>query len=70
MDDGGDTGGKGVVFNIQIGGANDPADPRQVGSGSVKVSKRKGVSVSIPTQQNDDGSYSVRSVQEVNDPDE
>ena len=55
-----DTGGKGVVFHINIAGTNDPADPRKAGSGTVRKDKKKGVSISIPTQQNDDGSYSVK----------
>ena len=58
-EDSGATAGKGVVFNIQIGGDNEPADPRMVGKGTVKKTKRKGVSVKIPTQINDDGSYTV-----------
>jgi len=54
-----DTGGKGVIFNIQIGGTDVPADTRKAGSGTVKKDKRKGVSVSIPTQKNSDGTYTV-----------
>ena len=54
VEDNKDTGGKGVTFNINIGGT-DPTAPTPVG-----VSKgRKGVSVNIPTIKNKDGSYSV-----------
>jgi hypothetical protein len=53
------TGGKGVVFHIQIGGTDGPADPRDAGHGTVKKDKKKGVSISIPTQKNSDGTYTV-----------
>jgi hypothetical protein len=58
-DNSADMGGKGVVFHIQIGGPNEPADPKKAGAGTVKKDKRKGVSISIPTQKNDDGTYTV-----------
>jgi hypothetical protein len=58
-DNSADTAGKGVVFHIQIGGTSGPADPRNAGSGKVRKDKRKGVSVSIPTQKNKDGTYTV-----------
>jgi hypothetical protein len=58
-DNSADTAGKGVVFHIQIGGTSDPADPRIAGLGRVRKDKRKGVSVSIPTQKNKDGTYTV-----------
>jgi hypothetical protein len=58
-DNSADTGGKGVVFHIQIGGTKDTVDPRIAGLGRVRKDKRKGVSVSIPTQKNSDGTYTV-----------
>jgi hypothetical protein len=54
-DSGGGTG-SGVVFNIQIGGSGD--DPKDKGHGRVSKSK-KGVSVTIPTTKNKDGTYTV-----------
>jgi hypothetical protein len=59
-DNSGSSGGKGVVFKIQIGGPVEP-DMRQAGKGTVKKSKTKGVSISIPTQLNADGSYEIDS---------
>jgi hypothetical protein len=53
------TGGKGVVFHIQIGGTDGPADPRNAGHGTVLKDKKKGVSINIPTQKNKDGTYTV-----------
>jgi len=47
--------GKGVVFNIQIGGTSD--DPKPV-KGKVSKSK-KGVSVAIPTTKQPDGTYTI-----------
>jgi hypothetical protein len=58
-DNSADQAGKGVIFHIQIGGTSDSADPRKAGSGKVLKDKKKGVSISIPTQKNKDGSYSV-----------
>ena len=47
--------GNGVIFNIQIGGSDEPKD-----AGHGRVSKSKGgVSVSIPTKKNQDGSFTV-----------
>jgi hypothetical protein len=60
-EDTGAGGGKGVVFHISIGGDNGPADPRNAGSGKVRKDKKKGVSISIPTQKNKDGTYTVNS---------
>lgn len=57
-DNSGNTGGKGVVFNIKIGG-DQPADPRNAGKGTVKKDKKKGVSITIPTNQKADGSYEI-----------
>jgi hypothetical protein len=45
--------GKGVVFKINIGVPDQPS-----GAQIVK-DKRKGVSITIPTQQNADGSYEI-----------
>jgi hypothetical protein len=58
-DNSADQNGKGVVFHIQIGGNNEPADPRNAGSGTVRKDKKKGVSISIPTQKNEDGTFTV-----------
>jgi hypothetical protein len=52
--------GKGVIFKINIGATNEPPDPRKAGAGKV-LKDKKGVSVSIPTQLNKDGSYSIDS---------
>jgi hypothetical protein len=52
----GDDTGKGVTFNINIGG-EDPL--KTAGAGTINKSKTRGVRVSIPTQKNKDGSYSV-----------
>jgi hypothetical protein len=60
-DNSANTGGKGVVFHIQIGGTDQPADPRDAGHGTVRKDKKKGVSISIPTQKNNDGTYTVES---------
>lgn len=65
-DNSGNTGGKGVVFKINIGGPVEP-DPRQAGKGTVRKSKSKGVSITIPTQVNKDGSYEIDSKQELPD---
>jgi len=56
-----DTLGKGVIFNISIGGdeREHPNKPKHIGSGGVSKSPRTGVSVRIPTKANDDGSFSV-----------
>jgi hypothetical protein len=54
-DDTGGTGGKGVIFNITIG---EDTSLRDAGNGRV-TKGRKGVSVSIPTQKQDDGTYTV-----------
>ena len=60
-DNSGDTGGKGVIFNIQIGGPDTPADPRKAGSGSIKkdkistkVHKNKHVLLTVKTGPGDD----------------
>ena len=53
-----DAGGKGVVFNIKIGGSDEPADPRGVGQGKVRKGA-KGVSISIPTKKSKDGTYTI-----------
>lgn len=54
-DNSADAGGKGVIFNIQIGA---PEDNLKKAKGSVSKSK-KGVSVSIPTKQQDDGTFVI-----------
>jgi hypothetical protein len=54
-DNTGNTGGKGVIFNISIGGEDGPKD---AGNGRVTKGK-KGVRVSIPTKKQKDGTYSV-----------
>jgi hypothetical protein len=46
-------GGKGVVFKINIG------VPEQPSGAQIVKDKRKGVSITIPTQQNADGSYEI-----------
>jgi hypothetical protein len=56
-DSGGGTG-SGVIFNIQIGGSGDSDGPGDAGNGRVTKGK-KGVSVSIPTKKNKDGTYTV-----------
>jgi hypothetical protein len=48
----GDDTGKGVVFNIKIGGEAQPGKTKLKSAG-------KGVHVSVPTKQNADGSYSI-----------
>ena len=53
VEDNKDSGGKGVTFNINIGGTDPAATPVGVSKG------RKGVSVSIPTVKQKDGSYAV-----------
>ena len=54
-----DSLGKGVVFNISIGGEGEhPNKPKSAGSGVSKSSKT-GVSVRIPTTVHTDGSISV-----------
>ena len=58
-DNSADQNGKGVIFNIQIGGSDGPADPRNAGHGKIRKSKSKGVAISIPTRKNKNGSYSV-----------
>jgi hypothetical protein len=57
-DDGSNSGGKGVIFNIQIGGSGDKDSLKGAGHGVVTKS-RAGVSVTIPTKKNSDGSYTV-----------
>jgi len=56
----GDDTGKGVIFNINIGG--DPADTtgalKKAGAGKVRK-KSTGAHVTVKTIQNTDGSYSI-----------
>lgn len=52
----GDDKGKGVTFNIQIGGEEPD---KNAGAGTISKSKR-GVNIVIPTKKNKDGSYSVK----------
>jgi hypothetical protein len=55
----GDDNGKGVTFNINIGGEEQDSTMKSAGAGTIKKSKQKGVNISIPTKKNKDGSYSV-----------
>ena len=60
-DDTRDTVGKGVVFHINIGGSDDKdAGPASAGQGKISKDKRKGVSITIPTVVNDEGTYEVK----------
>jgi len=55
----GDENGKGVTFNISIGGnqkADGKSNLKKSGKGRAKST---GVNISIPTKKNKDGSYSV-----------
>jgi hypothetical protein len=51
-----DGSGKGVIFNINIGGDDPAAGPKKAGKGRVS---NTGVNIKIPTKQNKDGSISV-----------
>ena len=56
-----DSIGKGVTFNISIGGGEEhPNKPKSAGKGTVSKGARTGVSVKIPTTINDDGSITVK----------
>jgi hypothetical protein len=58
-DDGSNAGGKGVIFNIQIGGSGGDKDSLKGAGHGVVTKSRAGVSVTIPTKKNKDGSFTV-----------